>query len=116
MARPRKANKLSQAERNRRYTTRHPERVRERGRLRYYGMKSGEYEAMCVAQKGMCAICNTVPVGEILCVDHDHYTGQIRGLLCRKCNAGVGLLMDSAYLLEKAAAYINSYAKHQSAV
>lgn len=45
------------------------------------------------AQGGCCAICHLRPSnGRALCVDHDHKTGQIRGLLCISCNLGVGHL------------------------
>ena len=40
------------------------------------------------------------------CLDHDHKTGEIRGVLCNKCNAGVGLLGDSMEAVEKALAYL----------
>jgi len=60
---------------------------------------------MYEAQKGCCALCNE-PEEKFawLCIDHDHETGRIRGLLCPNCNRGLGLLKDNASLLQKAAA------------
>ena len=76
-------------------------------RLRRRGATQEMYNAMYEAQKGCCALCNG-PEEKFtwLCIDHDHETGKIRGLLCPNCNRGLGLLKDSASLLQKAAEYI----------
>ena len=65
--------------------------------LRQYGLTPEQYEALYNAQRGLCAICGKPPYpgrGGMLCVDHDHVTGEIRGLLHRRCNAGLGALGD----------------------
>jgi len=56
-----------------------------------------------------CEICGTdgVERSESLCVDHNHETGEIRGILCRQCNVGIGNLRDSSRLLQLAAAYLD---------
>ncbi len=59
---------------------------------RNYGITQTEYEAMHVAQGGRCAICRTLNEEEVLHVDHDHESGEVRGLLCRACNLGIGHL------------------------
>lgn len=63
-----------------------------------YGLTIEQYEDMVEAQEGRCGICNGKP--KVLHVDHCHSTGEVRGLLCFKCNAGIGLLgeenIDSA--------------------
>ena len=41
-----------------------------------------------------------------LCVDHDHMSGNIRGLLCFKCNIALGMVNDSKYILEKLKQYL----------
>lgn len=50
-----------------------------------------------------CVICGEQ---DKLVVDHDHVTGQIRGLLCNHCNRGLGHFRDSPMLLEFAAQYL----------
>lgn len=58
---------------------------------REYGITLEEYLIQALAQQGLCAICHQLPVDdEKLCVDHDHVTGEFRGLLCRTCNAAYG--------------------------
>lgn len=58
-------------------------------------------------QGNCCAICgNQCSSGRALAVDHDHNTGNIRGLLCTRCNMGIGLLRTSE-LLSSAINYIN---------
>lgn len=59
---------------------------------------------MVADQDGKCAICNTVP--KVLCVDHDHATGEIRGLLCHRCNKGLGHFYDDLRMLETAIEYL----------
>lgn len=52
------------------------------------------YAALVANQDGRCAICGER--AQPLCVDHDHDTGEIRGLLCSSCNIGLGHLRDDA--------------------
>lgn len=76
------------------------------GVWRRFGMHPNQYEAMRVAQGGKCAICRGAPSRDRLHVDHDHGTGQIRGLLCEGCNLALGKFKDSPEILEQAAAYV----------
>jgi len=91
-------------ERVRRSRAEHPDRQREWDRKCLYGLALGEYDALLTVQDGRCAICGRGD--EHLCVDHNHVTGVVRGLLCRKCNGGVGLLQDNPGLLREAADYL----------
>ncbi len=60
--------------------------------LRLYDMTPAEYAIMLQEQGGVCALCKGVQrTGRVLCVDHDHGTGRIRGLLCIRCNSMLGL-------------------------
>ena len=79
-------------------------------RKRNYGLTDAEYEAMKTAQQGVCAICGKPPDYSFH-VDHDHETGEMRGLLCGGCNFGIGYFKDDTSLLERAIAYIKRYQK-----
>lgn len=57
-----------------------------------------------IEQGGVCAICaRSVPT---LCVDHNHTTGEVRGLLCSNCNTGLGLFGDNVQHLTQAIEYL----------
>jgi len=72
-------------------------------RLRRAGSSIDEYIEIVKLQAGLCAICG---VEEELVIDHDHVTNKLRGLLCRNCNSGIGLLKDSQIVLQKAIEYL----------
>src|SRR6185369_3832400 len=72
-----------------------------------YGILPEHYQAMLEYQGGVCAICRNAPT-EHLCVDHCHDTGRIRGLLCRKCNTGLGCYEDDAELMDMAIKYLRA--------
>jgi hypothetical protein len=75
--------------------------------LKYnYGLTEEEFEALSQKQSRQCAICRQVP-NERLAVDHDHLTDEVRGLLCRKCNCGLGFFSDSRSLLRAAIDYLH---------
>lgn len=82
----------------------------EEARLMYeYGITFADYERMNETQKGLCAICvKPCRTGKKLCVDHNHATGQVRGLLCRGCNSAIGLLLEDKSILESAIKYLSS--------
>jgi len=71
-----------------------------------YGITTTDYEKMLQDQSGSCALCPEVPGDKPLCIDHDHASGKIRGLLCDRCNRGLGYFRDSVVSLRKAADYI----------
>ena len=75
-----------------------------RNKLRGYGLTQDQFEAMMIDQMGQCLICCTEMNPPA--VDHDHATGEVRGLLCRQCNAALGLLRDDPAILARAAAYL----------
>ena len=81
--------------------------VRDDQYRRLYGASRSELEQMLDDQGRACAICTVaLPVLHRANVDHDHATGQIRGILCHKCNVGLGQLGDTATALRKALAYL----------
>ena len=70
-----------------------------------YGLTAEQYEALLAYQGGACAICG----GERryrLNVDHDHATGKVRGLLCRRCNKLLRDVRDDAETLHRAGWYV----------
>ena len=76
-------------------------------RLSSYGLTDDDYEAMLESQDYRCAICYEHEVRNVrFAVDHCHKSGVNRGLLCAKCNTGLGLFMDDPDLLLRAAEYI----------
>lgn len=77
--------------------------------LSLYKITKEQYDRLHEESNGLCAICNQPqPPGRFkrLCVDHDHETMKIRGLLCTNCNTGLGKFKDSFVLLESAADYV----------
>lgn len=81
--------------------------------LKTYGITTEDFENLLTLQNNCCAICgvnqDTLKTSKkkYLCVDHCHNTGKIRGLLCDKCNRGVGLLGDNVNTLIKAVEYLS---------
>jgi hypothetical protein len=73
--------------------------------LKKYLVKPAEYELMFSMQNGVCAICNQKSVHK-LAVDHNHETGEVRGLLCKQCNVGLGMFKEEIRWLENAIQYI----------
>lgn len=85
-----------------------PDKVRERSwRRRGIRLTHGDYLLMYAAQGGCCAICGTRH--NRLRVDHDHVTQKIRGLLCNRCNVGLGMMSDSPTTCRLAADYLDRY-------
>lgn len=71
---------------------------------RKYKLDSARYAQLLEQQGGLCAICREASP-KPLHVDHDHSTGAVRGLLCARCNVGLGFLDKSAWR-DKAIAYL----------
>jgi len=86
-----------------------------------FNISIDDYNIMFLDQKGRCKICNNAETnldnkGKVkwLAVDHNHDTGDIRGLLCSNCNTGIGKLGDSIKVLKNAIKYLKergSYGK-----
>jgi recombination endonuclease VII len=70
-----------------------------------YGITHSDYMRIFNEQEGRCAVCEKVSE-VVLHVDHDHQTGEVRGLLCRRCNLSLGYLRDSPYNAVGAARYL----------
>lgn len=76
--------------------------------LKKYGLTPEQYAEMLEACAGCCESCglNFDTTGKWPCVDHDHDTGRVRGLLCNNCNVGIGNLGDSAEGVRMALKYL----------
>lgn len=75
-----------------------------------YGVTLEQYDQILSGQNFCCAICHASEPGgknDRFHPDHDHDTGDIRGLLCHKCNLGLGLFNDSKTTLEAAISYLD---------
>ncbi len=71
-----------------------------------YGIGADDYDALLATQGGVCAICGGTNQGVRLVIDHNHTTGQVRGLLCAQCNFAVGHLGDDPERARRLADYI----------
>lgn len=96
--------------------------ARRRLDLKKYDLTPEQYDAMLTEQAGVCAGCERPetrkhPVTGLpvpLAVDHDHETGEVRGLLCSRCNFALGYAQDSAEILRGLASYIEERASSKS--
>jgi len=77
-----------------------------------YGLTPNDYQAMFDRQRGVCAICGDVETAQFrgkprrLSIDHNHQTGNVRGLLCSRCNVALGLLGEDAGRIQKCLDYL----------
>ena len=74
-----------------------------------YGITTEDYDALLDKQNGVCAICSTDKPGRKdhhFCIDHNHKTGEVRGLLCVSCNRALGLFQDDTTILHRASQYL----------
>jgi len=84
--------------------------TRKEEKLRYkYKITEEEYWKISEAQNHVCAICGSEELNKLLAVDHDHITGEVRGLLCTRCNIGLGCFRDNVELLNRAILYLDEY-------
>jgi hypothetical protein len=99
---------------NKHKQTKYKDRIRN-SNLKKYGLDQKSYQQLLQKQGNKCKICGIYSEiapgvgfskGGVLCVDHDHLTNKIRGLLCSKCNTGLGLFFDDISNLENAILYL----------
>jgi len=93
---------------------RYPEMVARTRRAsdlrRNYGITIVQYDAMMIAQNGVCAICRCpCGTGKRLSVDHCHETKRVRALLCDVCNTTLGKMGNSPARLRAAADYLEKH-------
>lgn len=83
-----------------------PERKLQKQLRARYKINVSDYKTLLEKQNNLCAICFTPPKGTRLSVDHCHKTKRVRGLLCRKCNAAIGLLNEDKGNIQRAMQYL----------
>ena len=91
-------------EASRQYRKRNPDKVKNTKLRLRYGITLAEKQLLHKKQQGRCAICDQPH--ETLCVDHNHITRKVRGLLCLNCNKGLGHFYDSPERLYQAINYL----------
>jgi hypothetical protein len=80
---------------------------------RRYNITEANYYEMLEKQDYKCATCKSSdPIGyrgsDKFCVDHDHSTGEVRGLLCNHCNRALGLVRDNRQTLQNMLQYLDN--------
>lgn len=97
---------------NKRYRESHKNEIKNMILRRMYGISLESYESMFRAQNGGCKICGKQNLdGKRLYVDHNHTTGTVRGLLCKKCNSGIAYFFEDEGLLNSAIEYLRNAPK-----
>jgi hypothetical protein len=76
------------------------------GRKRRYNLNEQEFIEMLSRQNNRCAICSVSLECKKVCLDHNHETKRIRGLLCHNCNVALGLFKDNLLIIESAIKYM----------
>ncbi|MDA8223472.1 MAG: endonuclease VII domain-containing protein [Desulfitobacterium hafniense] len=75
-----------------------------------FGITIEDYDELYRNQDGKCAICGSIDsktkLSKYFCIDHDHDTGKVRGLLCSNCNFALGHFQDNIVNLENAIKYL----------
>lgn len=101
-------------ERNRKRNSQHKLTIRNSHLKKSYGISRDQFSGMMASQGCKCLICK-IDIKEFsegtkhrACVDHDHDTGQVRGILCHACNRGLGQFADSLERLKAAVEYLQT--------
>jgi hypothetical protein len=86
-----------------------PDWLRDAWLRKKYGISLDIFNEMFESQKGACKIC--FRAGLTLCVDHCHETGKVRGLLCRRCNYGLGYFSDNLESFKNIIIYLEEHSE-----
>jgi hypothetical protein len=92
---------------NREHKRRNKQVMQDRNRYWKYGITRQEFDALVAAAGYRCESCGGQPrPPHGWCIDHCHDTGEVRGVLCNRCNTGIGMLGDCADGVARALAYL----------
>jgi hypothetical protein len=98
----------------REWTRKNPRKLKEYNLRWRYGLTLEEFDAIIASQNDACAVCfrpfNHDPQKRDIVVDHNHDTGQMRGIVCAKCNAILGRVDRDVEILKRAVAYLERVA------
>lgn len=116
-ARKKEQSRLEQLRLSRQQRAARPLEAKHKDLMKDFGITLDDYNRMLEEQGGVCAICKQPEtifdrrIGRLrnLAVDHDHTTGQVRKLLCTRCNQGIGNLQESADRLQSAIDYLRQF-------
>jgi hypothetical protein len=78
-----------------------------------YNITTEEYYKLEESQHFLCSICKKPTPNKFFCVDHDHKTSNVRGLLCKNCNLGLGHFKDDISVMSSAIEYISKSKEYQ---
>jgi len=100
-----------------------PEKVKvyvKTGKVRKYGLTLEQFDEFIRACGGRCPLCNVEFVAssrsrECACIDHCHKSGKVRGVICKRCNIGIGHARENPEILKAWLSYITSHASSQNA-
>lgn len=101
-----KQNKLTVVQKQKDYRKRNERKVISQKLYAKYGITSLQKEQMLQDQNYRCLIGLEKLTYKTAHVDHCHTTGRIRGLLCNKCNVGLGMFGDRPDTLKRAVKYL----------
>ena len=110
-------NRIKIAARAKRYRQNHRAEDKHNKLMRAYGIGLEQYDELFLAQGGRCAICgkHQTELPRALAVDHNHETGEVRGLLCSKCNTSL-VIVENRELLASAMRYLQAERAYQITV
>lgn len=98
-----KNNKDKLIKKSNNYYVENKPKILLRNKLKKYRLTKEDYEWLLLEQNNKCAICLEETK---LCIDHDHKTGKVRGLLCGHCNKVLGFLREDTTLLDNIKNYL----------
>lgn len=107
-----KENRQKVREQKKRYRKKYPEKSTNnyrKNRPKHYGTTQERIDKLLKNQNNRCAICHVSFETKTACVDHDHGSGLVRGMLCKKCNTGIGMLGDNPETCKAAAVYLEGF-------
>ena len=92
------------------WRAKNPGRTRASNMKKLYGLTTIKFTALLESQRGTCASCKAAEWGRRgPQIDHDHVTGKIRGILCRKCNTALGMIGDDLKIARLLVAYLEKF-------